>query len=975
MGISKKEEKTRILLVENNINDESTLTSIMADSYEVVSSSPDAKAVLTLLRDSSQVISAAILDVAVALPILKKIRSFSSFDKFPVLVSIDDPDLEIEEELLELDVIDFLKKPFNARRVLNRLKTALRLYEADKTIDELERDQLTGLYTRAAFLRKAEQIRRANPHKKYCVVGFDFDNFKSSNSLYGEEKCDEFLAFTGDRLKKSMPNGIAGRFGGDQFIMFYSYKDDVNVDRINNISEAILEEAPVPHQIVKIGIYAPVDSSLEFVVCCDRAFLAIREIKGIYGKNLAFYEDRLHNQLLSEQRIIETMEDALVSDQFLIYYQPKHETITCKIAGAEALVRWNHPEYGLMLPGFFIPIFEKNGFITKLDMFIIEHVCKDIKEWQRKGLPIVPISVNVSRRDFMEEDCFEKYIEIIDSYEIPHELLHLEVTESLYSENIDLIASKVKKAQDLGFLIEMDDFGAGYSSLGLLASFSLDVLKLDISFVRNISLNEIVIENVIKMAHRMGLLTVAEGAESQEQFMTLKSLGCDFIQGFYFSEPLPLASYEDYMRKKSVMTGRMLVDSKAGGKEFSLLSESLLIAANEVAEGIPGGFFSYHADGDLEIITFNRELMNIFDCETAEEFREYTGNTFRGIVFEEDFPRVQESIYKQITKDNDLDYVEYRILSKKGVMRHLRDYGRFVRTKKYGDVFYVFVNDVTEEEKRLKIAEEDRLKKIEFQHWAELAESANKAKNIFMINIAKDILPPIKSIIECTDDIEKNLNDLELVKQKLKGAKRSEELMLGFMSNIFEYSQIENGELKLLETPTDLSGAAEKTYALIEDSVKDKGLEVEFQSDIKRPYVYQDLTHTSNVVLNILSNAIKYTPEGGKIKFSLTQKESENPDECIVDFICEDTGIGISKEFLPLVYKSFSREDNEINRQKPSAGLGLNIASSLMFLMHGTIDIKSVQGKGTIVRTSQRHRYAKAEDVIKKTMLKDKLGE
>ncbi|MCR4940492.1 MAG: EAL domain-containing protein [Treponemataceae bacterium] len=967
--------KKSILLVEPSVDNEKALSSIVSANYGVVTSSPDERTLLSLLRDNSLHISAAIIDIEVALPLLKMIRSFSSFDKFPVLISIEDSDIEIEEELLDLDIIDFLKKPFNARRVLNRLKTALRLYEADKTIDELERDELTSLYTRTAFLRKAEHMRDSNPDKNYCVVGFDFDNFKSSNSLYGEEKCDEFLAFTGQKLKMTMPNGIAGRFGGDQFILFYEYKDFVDEEKIGRISSAILEAAPVPHQIVKIGIYAPVDPDLEFVVCCDRAFLAIREIKGIYGKNVSFYEDRLHNQLLSEQRIVETMEKALEEGQFQIFYQPKHETITCKIAGAEALVRWNHPEYGLMLPGLFIPIFEKNGFITKLDTFIIRRVCMDIKRWQEKGLPVVPVSVNISRRDFMEQDCFEKHIEMIDSYGIPHELLHLEVTESLYSENTEIIASKVKKAQDSGFLIEMDDFGAGYSSLGLLSSFSLDVLKLDISFVRNITLNEIVIENVIKMAHRMGLLTVAEGAESSDQVKTLRSLGCDLIQGFYFSEPLPVTLYEDYLSKKDVMTGRKNVDSKSRGKEFSLLSETMLMAANEVAEGIPGGFFSYHADEGMEIISFNGELMNMYECESAEEFREYTGNSFRGFVLDDDFPRVQESIHKQIAGGSDLNYVEYRLRTKNGGIRNVRYFGRFVRTKKYGDIFYVFVNDITDEEIRRIIAEEDRLKKIEFQRSAELAESANKAKNIFMYNIAKDILPPIKKIIEYTESIENNLNDADMIRQSLKGAKRSEELMLGFMSNIFEFAQIENGELKLTEFPTDVTDAIMRTYALFEDAAKTKGVEVEFWSDIKHPYIYQDLAHTSNVVLNIISNALKYTPPGGKIRFGLRQKEGRNDDECIMEFICEDNGIGISKEFLPFICKSFTREDNEINRQKPSAGLGLNIASSLLFLMHGSIDIQSEKGKGTTVRTSQPHRYARYEDIVTNTTLTDNMNE
>ncbi|MBO6100817.1 MAG: EAL domain-containing protein, partial [Spirochaetaceae bacterium] len=503
---------------------------------------------------------------------------------------------------IELDVIDFLKTPYSERRTLNRLKNLVKLSNANHLIYELERDELTGLYTRQAFLRKAEEIRSQNMHKRFCIMAFDFDNFKSSNTLYGEEKCNEFLAYTGKRLKGVLPKGIAGRFGGDQYVLFYAYEGEtIDLKRLNDVTSSILASAPIPHQVVKTGVNAPIDNNQPMVVCCDRAFLAIREIKGIYGKNLAFYENKLQKQLLDEQRIIETMEQSLKKEEFKVYYQPKHETITGEIVGAEALVRWNHEEYGFMSPGQFIPLFEKNGFISKLDNYILEQVCKDIKRWEENGFPVVPVSVNISRHDLLEPGCLELQLEIIDKYQIDHDYLHMELTESLYSENTDLIISKVKQVQDNGFLIEMDDFGSGYSSLGMLSRFPLDILKLDISFVQNIKDNHIVIENIIKMAHNMGLLTVAEGAESNEQFRTLRSLGCDFIQGYYFSKPLPSEHYEDYINSSTVLTTQSNAPQKSQMSKAISLSESMLIAANEVAESLPGGFFSCHADGNYEI--------------------------------------------------------------------------------------------------------------------------------------------------------------------------------------------------------------------------------------------------------------------------------------------------------------------------------------------------------------------------------------
>lgn len=963
-----------ILIAGHDKDDRKIILDIIQDKFKTITADTEEE-VLQLLQDSSKKISGAIFSAEKAKGFLEEIRVVPALEEFPVLVSLKESNHDLENELIELDVIDFLKAPYSARRTLNRLKTLVKLSNANHLIYELERDELTGLYTRQAFLRKADQIRKENLRKRFCVMAFDFDNFKSSNTMYGEEKCNDFLAYTGRKLKGVLPKGIAGRFGGDQFILFFAYEgEQVDVGRLNDLTSSILAAAPIPHQVVKIGVNAPIDNKQSMVVCCDRAFLAIREIKGIYGKNLAFYESKLQKQLLDEQRIIETMEQSLKKEEFKVFYQPKHETITGEIVGAEALVRWNHEEYGFMSPGQFIPLFEKNGFISKLDVYMLEHVCQDLKRWKKSGLPLVPVSVNVSRHDFIEPGCIDSLIKLVDRYKIDHSLIHMEVTESLYSENTDLIIDQVKKIQELGFMIEMDDFGAGYSSLGLLSTFPLNILKLDITFVRNIETNEIVIENIIKMAHRLGLLTVAEGAETNEQVATLKTLGCDFIQGYYYSKPLPVLEYENYLGKSKKHKERINLQELEGEEEASdendwHMNENMLLAATEVAESVPGGFFSYHADGDLEIISFNRELLNLFACKNAEEFREYTGNSFRGIVYKDDFEYVQKSIESQITKENTLDYVEYRIKAKDGTMKYLRDYGRFVKTKKYGDIFYVFLYDATEEERWKINAQLNAVKGKELERSVNLAKSANHAKNIFISNIVLDILPRINTVIECTDKIWEKLGNKTPVKEEISTAKKAEEHLLNLVNNLRELAILENGNLKLAESPTDLTGAAKKTASLIEDFAREKGVKIEYWEEIYNPYIYQDLIHTTDVVFNIAQNAVKYTPKGGTVKLGIRQTPGNNKNECNIEFICEDNGVGISKEFMPYICKPFAREDNKINRKHPSSGLGLHLAKSLLIIMNGTIEFSSEPGIKTIVKTCQPHRFAKKEDVEKETFL------
>ncbi len=965
MGSLNNEEKPKVLIVDGNAENAAQLGDMISESYEVIQG--NSETACSIISDNEQHVSTAIIDINQAASILKKLRSSIATERFPVLISTDIENSKLEDELLDLDAIDFLKKPYNKRRVLNRLKTAIKLTEANQAIDELERDELTGLLTRKAFLLKAEQFIQNNRNKKFCIIAFDFDNFKSSNSLYGVEKCNEFLAYSAREMMKVMPDGLSGRYGGDQYILFFEYENHIDLDRLNHITKMILDKAPIPHQIVKMGVYAPIDSELPLVICCDRAFLSISRIKGKYGKDIAFFEDELQNQLLSEQRIIETMERALEEKQFQVFYQPKHETVTGHIAGAEALVRWNHPEYGFMSPNQFIPLFERNGFITKLDCFVVEQVCNDIVRWKQDGLPLVPISINVSRRDFMEAGCIDRQLQTIDSKGIDHNLIHMEVTESLYSDNTELIISKVKEIQNLGFMIEMDDFGSGYSSLGLLSTFPLNVLKLDISFVRNIRANEIVIENIIKMAHRMGLLSIAEGAETVEQFKILKTLGCDYIQGFYFSKPLPVRDFESYLKKSSVQScGTITI--RGITEQQNPLSEDMLFAANEVAEGIPGGFFSYHADGGLELNSFNSELIHMYDCESAEEFREYVGNSFCGIVHPDDFLRVQRSIDKQITEDNNIDYVEYRIKTKKGQIKYVKDYGRFVKTKNYGDIFYVFLNDITLEERAKAEAEAELVRKIELQRNADLAANANHAKNIFMFTVSQNVIRDIKSMVGLTSQIRKELSDEKIIEQ-INKLENTEEHMLSFINNVYELAQMENGDIDLNEIPIDVSQAVEKTYALIEKEIKEKNITVQYWSDIKHPYIYQDIMHTTTCVMSVIYNAIKYTPEGGTIRFGLQQIMDDLSDSCTIDFICEDNGIGIAPEFVPYICKNFAREDNEVNQEIPSAGLGLSITKGLLYLMNGTINVKSELGKGTTITVSIPHRCAEKKDVEKATSL------
>ena len=292
-----------------------------------------------------------------------------------------------------------------------------------------------------------------------------------------------------------------------------------------------------------------------------------------------------------------------------------------------------------------------------------------------------------------------------------------------------------------------------------------------------------------------------------------------------------------------------------------------------------------------------------------------------------------------------------------------------MRFKVFSKICFCFINDITETERKKALVENERLKQLEMKRLTDFSVSANKAKNIFMYNVARDIIPSLQTIIRYTNNISDCADTKDEVLKNVKKAKQSEETLLAYVNDILEIARLESGEIKLDETATDLTDATKRIYGLVADVVKKKGIEVEYYEEFYSPYIYQDIRHTVDFVFNILQNAVKYTPSGGKIKFCLKQTPGKNKDECFVDFICEDTGIGMSEEFIPHACKNFTREANEVNARIASSGLGLSLVQNLVTLMHGTVEIQSTKGKGTIVHTSQPHRLAKKEDVVNEANL------
>ncbi|MBP5282185.1 MAG: EAL domain-containing protein, partial [Lachnospiraceae bacterium] len=552
----------KMMIVSSKAETLHELQKILYESYNIITAA-DTQEAMEILEMTHKEISIVLAELeeteSKGYELLRNMKGNEHYHDIPVIVvgekaSETDDEIQAEIRCLELGAADFILKPFIPDIVLNRVKSLIRLRESTSMLALLERDPLTGLYTKEFFFKKVEEYLMEHPERKYMFWVSDIQGLKVINEKYGFEKGDEVLRFMSDYGVRHTPGFIfGGRIEGDKLGALVEAR---GTDEMRQLLAGVDGSSlfPVPNVVIKHGIYR-IDTNQNVTPqgMYDRAMLALQKIKSRYGVNLAEYNDELRQDLLLKQMILGSADEALKSNQFKVYYQPKHDFHTNTTCGAEGLVRWKHPDIGFMNPVLFISLFEQNGFITKMDFYVWEEICKTIKKWEKEGIPVVPISINVSRRDFEVPDLAGRITELVDRYEIPHKLVHIEVTESAYSDDPEKIKDTVKRLHDSGFIIEMDDFGTGYSSLIALSSMDLDVLKLDRSIIENDrpGSEKNILEFSMQLAKMLNLKTVAEGVETKEQMERISELGGDYIQGYYYSKPLPAEEFADYLIKKN----------------------------------------------------------------------------------------------------------------------------------------------------------------------------------------------------------------------------------------------------------------------------------------------------------------------------------------------------------------------------------------------------------------------------------------
>ena len=547
--------RRKLLIIEDNELNRKLLTELLEDSYDVMTAC-DGEEGLKLLGENYRDISAVLLDVSMPIcdgfQFLERIQDDVMLSSVPVIVITGSNRPEDEVRCLELGAVDFIRKPYNIRIVKGKINSVIKLRESAIVLSALEYDELTGIYIRQAFFHHAKTLMRFKQDEKFHVIVADVKNFKWINGTYGEKTGDQVLQYLADTYKSRIHNGMVARYGGDQFVAIMYGNLPLEAETVDKAIRRIEEEAPVPKLAVNYGIYKDVDKTLSLTLICDRAFLAMKSIQDDYEHPFAFYDDEMGRKHIRDRMMENEFEEAIRNEEFVVYLQPKYNVVTEEIAGAEALVRWRKKDGAMVSPGEFIPLYEKDGLIVRLDEYVFQKVCEIQKNHMETGGKLLPISVNLSRASIHYENMILHYVRIVEERGIPFSAVPIELTETAALYNVQ-IRELTEKMVHAGFELHMDDFGSGYSSMTSLNQLPFDTLKLDkslIDYIENTRGME-VIRHTIALAHSLGMQVLAEGVETAGQVALLRDLDCDEIQGFYYSRPVPWEEFTDRFMKKS----------------------------------------------------------------------------------------------------------------------------------------------------------------------------------------------------------------------------------------------------------------------------------------------------------------------------------------------------------------------------------------------------------------------------------------
>ena len=555
---SKQLKKPQLVLVvdDQEINRD-VLEMILEENYDLLFASNGREALDKIVEYRDR-LSVVLLDLIMpemdGFEVLTRMRNDEFLNRIPVIVLTAEKSAELRA--LQMGAADFITKPFDMHEViLARVGRIIELSEGRQLISAAEHDPLTMLYTKNFFFEYASRIHRYHPDWQMDAVAINIEQFHSINALNGREFGDKVLRTLGDAIAAFLreTDGIASRTEGDRFAIFCRHQEDYQklLDRFQESVDALFRNVSIR---LCMGVM-PWKKDMEPVHMFDSARTAYKMSQGAYKPHVIVYDESLQQRDMMNQRLLNDLHRAVEDRELIVYYQPKY-SIQCdppRLSSAEALIRWKHPELGMVSPGSFIPLFESNGRIAVVDHYVWNEAARQIAAWQKKYGVLLPVSVNVSRVDVFNPLLADMLTELVKKNGLDPGALKLEVTESAYAESAGQMIALIKRLRELGFVIEMDDFGSGYSSLNMLSDMPIDVLKMDMAFIRNIEHSEKdfrLVELVLDIAKYLKAPVVAEGVETEKQLNMLRGAGCDLVQGVYFSRPLPPEDFEKLIEKE-----------------------------------------------------------------------------------------------------------------------------------------------------------------------------------------------------------------------------------------------------------------------------------------------------------------------------------------------------------------------------------------------------------------------------------------
>ena len=627
--------RKQILIIEQDANILAFLENALSSAYELIQATGFIHALDILRAKQASRISAVLVDLTMSKDegsvFLASLTNTPGLRDLPVLVLADSftDSILFDESAaikgLQRGTYDYLQKPVNEAALSFRLKNMIERgeYTAYGKYRYLaEYDPVSAIYNRDRFYNATRHMLDVQETKEYVLARFDIDRFKAFNDLFGISAGDRLLAEIGKFMRQTFDNSVTfGRLEADHFAFCIQQAQLQPQAFINQFQEYFSVYQLNFVISARIGIYQIADPSLDVNLMCDRALMALRSVKSGSGARIAYYDESMRKRILEEQALIGDVDNALRNEQFEVYLQPQYNHRTRKIVGAEALVRWNHPQKGLVMPASFIPVLEKVGLISLLDVYVWERTCKLMRRWRDMGLPHISISVNVSRADIHFLNLAETLERITRENEIPSCDLRLEITETAYIENAELLLEAVKELRALGFLLEMDDFGKGQSSLNTLKNVPVDVLKLDMGFLKETESSEgrsgIILNSVMQMAHWLNLAVIAEGVETLRQADYLLSIGCDIVQGYLYARPMPAEKFEAMLQRGDVaeFTDESALNSKIDARElWNPNAEASSIFRHFIG---PAGIFEL-CRNTLWAIRANRKLSDLMELEFSD---------------------------------------------------------------------------------------------------------------------------------------------------------------------------------------------------------------------------------------------------------------------------------------------------------------------------------------------------------------------